>query len=239
MYAIVNIAGQQFKVEKGNRIFVHRLAGEVGTEVSFDSVMMIEEEGKIRIGHPYLTDKVVMAQILSHLRGDKIQVFKKKRKKGYQVLNGHRQNFTELLIEEIGEATAQKKTSGAKTHGPAAVEADAVSPVSGMTAPVSEEPAAESQKMNDTKKPEAAKIKKTRSASGAEAVKSTSGKASQKPAETASSERAAGVKKASKLPVAPKETKPAKPAKVKKEDVTKSVTKAKKVSPDATNKGEK
>ena len=109
MYAIVNIAGQQFKVEKGNKIFVHRLPGDVGSSVRFDQVLLISnDDQKISIGEPYLKDAVVFAQISSHLRGDTVQVFKKKRRKGYQVLNGHRQYFTEVVIEDIDENGAKK-----------------------------------------------------------------------------------------------------------------------------------
>lgn len=114
MYAIVSIAGQQFKVEKGKKIFVHRLPGAVGAEVSFDKVLLICNKDKVSVGEPYVNNAVVMAQILSHLRGDKIQVFKKKRRKGYQVLKGHRQNLTEILIEDISESGAVKKASPKK-----------------------------------------------------------------------------------------------------------------------------
>ncbi|MBN1158677.1 MAG: 50S ribosomal protein L21 [Bacteroidales bacterium] len=114
MYAIVKIAGQQFKVEKGKKIFVHQLPGEVGAEVSFDNVLLVSNNDKVSIGRPYVNNAVVSAQILSHLRGDKIHVFKKKRRKGYQVLNGHRQYFTELLIEEISETGLIKKPAKKK-----------------------------------------------------------------------------------------------------------------------------
>ena len=101
MYAIVNIAGQQFKVEKGKTVFVHRLAGNVGDELNLGSVMLISNDGKVSVGAPYLKEALILAKINAHVRGDKVQVFKKKRRKGYQVLNGHRQYFTELLIEDI------------------------------------------------------------------------------------------------------------------------------------------
>ena len=103
MYAIVNIAGQQFKVEKGKKLFVHRLPGEVGDAVSFEKVLLISHGDQTRVGSPYISDAVVLGQITSHLRGDKILVFKKKRKKGYRVKNGHRQNFTQIEITGIGE----------------------------------------------------------------------------------------------------------------------------------------
>jgi len=115
MYAIVNIAGQQFKVEKGKKVFVHRLPGEVGDTVSFDKVLLISHEERTNVGSPYLPDAVVMAQIISHLRGDKVLVFKKKKRKGYQKLNGHRQYFTQVLIEEISE-TGVKERKEKKKH---------------------------------------------------------------------------------------------------------------------------
>jgi len=109
MYAIVTIAGQQFKVEKGKKVIVHQLPSEVGEEVTFEKVLLIDNDGKISVGTPYVTEAAVTAQVVSHLRGDKIKVFKKKRRKGYQVLNGHRQYFTELMIEEIIESGFVRK----------------------------------------------------------------------------------------------------------------------------------
>jgi large subunit ribosomal protein L21 len=114
MYAIVSIAGQQFKVEKGKKVFVHRLQGDIGDEVSFDQVLLISQDDKTNVGAPYLPDAVVLAQILSHNRGDKVLVFKKKRRKGYQKLNGHRQDFTQILIEDISESGAPKRTEKKK-----------------------------------------------------------------------------------------------------------------------------
>ncbi len=114
MYAIVSIAGQQFKVEKGKKVFVHRLSGDIGDEVSFDQVLLISQDDKTNVGAPYLPDAVVLAQILSHNRGDKVLVFKKKRRKGYQKLNGHRQDFTQILIEDISESGAPKRTEKKK-----------------------------------------------------------------------------------------------------------------------------
>ncbi len=114
MYAIVEIAGQQFKVEKGEKIFVHQLPGKAGAEISFDKVLLISNNDKVNVGKPYVNNAVVSAQILSHLRADKIKVFKKKRRKGYKVLKGHRQYLTELLIEEISETGMLKKTAKKK-----------------------------------------------------------------------------------------------------------------------------
>jgi large subunit ribosomal protein L21 len=101
MYAIVDIQGQQFKVEKDQKVYVHRLEGEAGNVISFEKVLLVDNDGKVKIGAPIVKGAEVSAKILSHVRGDKVLVFKKKRRKGYQKLNGHRQDFTQVLIEEI------------------------------------------------------------------------------------------------------------------------------------------
>ncbi len=101
MYAIVDIAGQQFKVEKDKKLYVHRLEGEEGSELDLDKVLLIDNEGKVKVGTPNIKNAVVKAKILSHLKGDKVLVFKKKRRKGYQKLNGHRQYLTRIQIEDI------------------------------------------------------------------------------------------------------------------------------------------
>ena len=103
MYAIVDIAGQQFKVRKGQQVFVHRLEGEEGTDISFDKVMLIDNEGQVTVGTPILTGAKVDAKIVAHLKGDKVTVFKKKRRKGFQKSNGHRQYLSKMLIENITE----------------------------------------------------------------------------------------------------------------------------------------
>ena len=101
MYAIVEIAGQQFKVNKDQKIFVHRQEGEVGDKLSFGKVYLIDNENDIKVGTPVVSGASVDASIVSHVRGDKVLVFKKKRRKSYQKLNGHRQDFTQILIEGI------------------------------------------------------------------------------------------------------------------------------------------
>jgi large subunit ribosomal protein L21 len=101
MYAIVEIAGQQFRVEKDKNIFVHRLAAEEGSSVNFEKVLLFDDEGQIQVGTPVIEGAKVSATVLSHVRGDKVIVFKKKRRKGYQVRNGHRQDFTQVKIEDI------------------------------------------------------------------------------------------------------------------------------------------
>jgi len=91
MYAIVDIAGQQFKVAKDQHLFVHRLQGDEGAIIEFDNVLLVDSGDKITIGSPLVKGSVVSAKILSHLKGDKVIVFKKKRRKGYEKKNGHRQ----------------------------------------------------------------------------------------------------------------------------------------------------
>ncbi len=114
MYAIVEIAGQQFKVTKDQKVFVHRLAEEVGAQVSFEKVLLLDD-GQITIGAPAIKDASVMATVLNHLKGDKVIVFKKKRRKGYEKKNGHRQSFTQIQIDSIvTEKTAPKKVAEKK-----------------------------------------------------------------------------------------------------------------------------
>jgi len=111
MYAIVEIAGQQFKVVKDQKLFVHRLADKEGSKVSFDKVFLLDDGQKVSIGAPAITGASVEAKVVSHLKGDKVIVFKKKRRKGYRVKNGHRQALTELVIEKIqANGTKSKKT---------------------------------------------------------------------------------------------------------------------------------
>ncbi len=101
MYAIVEIAGQQFKVERGNKVYVHRLDANEGTKVEFDKVFLIENAGKISIGSPTVDGAKVVATVIEHLKGDKVIIFKKKRRKGYQKWNNHRQHLTQLLIQGV------------------------------------------------------------------------------------------------------------------------------------------
>jgi large subunit ribosomal protein L21 len=113
MYAIVEIAGQQFKVQKDQKVFVHRLDAEAGSKVEFDQVLLIDDNGKINIGAPAIKGAKVTAEVLNHLKGDKVIVFKKKRRKGYKKKNGHRQSFTELSIKGINlkKETAKKEAA--------------------------------------------------------------------------------------------------------------------------------
>ena len=101
MYAIVDISGTQFKVEKDQKIFAPLMEGKEGAKVEFDKVMLIDDKGKVKVGSPTVKGSKVSGKILGHVKGDKVVVFKKKRRKGYRVKNGHRQNYTEILIENI------------------------------------------------------------------------------------------------------------------------------------------
>ena len=101
MYAIVEIAGQQFKVAKDQKVYVHRLQEKEGSKVTFDKVMLVEDGGNVTVGAPAIEGAAVTAKILGHLKGDKVIVFKKKRRKGYKKKNGHRQYLTEIKIDSI------------------------------------------------------------------------------------------------------------------------------------------
>ena len=141
MYAIVEIAGQQFKVAKDQRLFVHRLQDKEGAKVSFDKVFLLDDGKKVTVGAPAITGASVEAKVLGHLKGDKVIVFKKKRRKGYRVKNGHRQSLTQLVVEQINEKTAAKKTPAAKAEKPVAekkvaTKAAAAKPAAKKEAPV-------------------------------------------------------------------------------------------------------
>ena len=123
MFAIVEIAGQQFKVAKDQKVFVHRLAAEEGASVSFDNVLMLSEGDKVTVGAPAIDGAQVGAKIIKHLKGDKVIVFKKKRRKGYRVKNGHRQSLTQIVIESI-VASGAKKAAPAKKAKAAAPKAE-------------------------------------------------------------------------------------------------------------------
>ena len=116
MYAIVEIAGQQFKVSKDQKVYVHRLASEEGTKVSFDKVLLLDENGTVTLGAPAVEGASVEAKVLQHLKGDKVIVFKKKRRKGYKKKNGHRQSFTQILIEGILASGSTKKAAAPKAE---------------------------------------------------------------------------------------------------------------------------
>ena len=137
MYAIVEIAGQQFKVAKDQKVFVHRLAQDEGSNVSFDQVLLLDDGKAVTLGAPAITGASVEAKVVKHLKGDKVIVFKKKRRKGYRVKNGHRQALTEILIEGISAK------GGAKKAAPKAKAEKAKAPADKKAAPKKEAPKAQ------------------------------------------------------------------------------------------------
>lgn len=141
MYAIVEIAGQQFKIEKDQKLFVHRLKEEEGATVSIDKVLLIGDGDNITLGAPAIDGAFAEAKVLSHLKGDKVIVFKKKRRKGYRVKNGHRQSLTEIQISSIAAAggkkapakkAAAKKAEAPKVEKKAAAKADDLKKIEGI-----------------------------------------------------------------------------------------------------------
>jgi large subunit ribosomal protein L21 len=158
MYAIVDIAGQQFKVEKDQKLFVHRLEVEEGKKVSFDKVLLIDTGNKVSVGNPVVKGASVDAKVISHMKGDKVLVFKKKRRKGYQKLNGHRQYLTQIQIEAISEkgATAKKEAPAAKKEEAPAAKTTAKKPAATKAAPKAA-PKATAEKPAAAKKPAAKK----------------------------------------------------------------------------------
>ncbi len=217
MYAVVDIAGQQFKIEKDNKLLINRIKGEPGESVNFRKVLFIDDAGKVKIGTPYIKDASVTVKIVSHVKGDKIKVFKKKRRKGYKVLNGFRHSFTEVIIENISETaiavkvTAKKETPKATvkkedaTRAGAATDADTVKKA---TAKATTKKAGQDKVMASAKKVTSGK-------------KTATGKASAEKVQTAAKKPA--TKSAGTKPVAKKAT------------AAKSTTGAKK-NPDKTNK---
>ena len=120
MYAIVEIAGQQFKVEKDQKLFVHRLDSKEGSKVTFDNVLLLANGDKISVGAPAIDGAQVGVKVLKHFKGNKVIVFKKKRRKGYRVKNGHRQALTQIVVENILEKAVKvkAKTETSKTDAP-------------------------------------------------------------------------------------------------------------------------
>ena len=131
MYAIVEMAGQQFKVAKDQKVYVHRLQTEEGKKVTFDKVLLLDDGSNVTIGAPVIDGAAVEAKVVKHLKGDKVIVFKKKRRKGYRKKNGHRQYLTEIVVESI-------IAKGAKKAAPAKAKAE--KPVAKEEAPKKEAP---------------------------------------------------------------------------------------------------
>ena len=160
MYAIVEIAGQQFKVEKDQKVFVHRLQTEEGKKVAFDNVLLLADGDKVTVGAPAIDGAQVGAKVLKHLKGDKVIVFKKKRRKGYRVKNGHRQALTEIQIDNILASGAKKAASKpAAKAKPAAPKAATKTASKKAVAPKTESALQDLSKMTVAQLKELAKAK--------------------------------------------------------------------------------
>jgi large subunit ribosomal protein L21 len=182
MYAIVEIAGQQFKVVQDQKLFVHRLADKEGAKVSFDKVYLLDDGKKVTLGAPAIAGASVEAKVVSHLKGDKVIVFKKKRRKGYRVKNGHRQALTELVIESIQASGANPKAAPAKAAPAKAAPAKAVAapskaekkPVAkkATAKPAAKKPAAKKVEAVDYSKLTVAELKEAAKKKGIEGISS-------------------------------------------------------------------
>ena len=142
MYAIVDIAGQQFKVEKDQKVYVHRLEGKEGTKLEFDRVLLIDNDKSVVVGTPVISGAMVKAEIVDHLKGDKVVVFRKKRRKGFKVKNGHRQYLTQVVIQDIIEKGAKKTEVKAEPKPAAKSVAKEESPKAETKAPAAKKPVA-------------------------------------------------------------------------------------------------
>ena len=132
MYAIVEIAGHQYKVQKDQQLFVNRLQQNEGAKVAFDNVLLIGDGGKVTVGAPAVEGAQVTAKVVKHLKGDKVIVFKKKRRKGYMKKNGHRQYLTELTIESIVSSGAKKAAAAPKAKPAEAASKDDLKKIEGV-----------------------------------------------------------------------------------------------------------
>jgi large subunit ribosomal protein L21 len=127
MYAIIEIAGQQFKVEKDQKILVQRLEQKEGSQFDIESVLLLDNDKNVLVGEPLISGAKIIARVISHTKGDKVRIFKKKKRKGYQIQTGHRQQFSEIMIEEIIENAEDTRAAGAKKGKPAVKETQPVS----------------------------------------------------------------------------------------------------------------
>ena|SRR5688572_6697050 len=157
MYAIVEIAGQQFKVERGNKVYVHRLEANEGSKVEFDKVLLLDNDGKISVGNPTVDGAKVAATVIEHLKGDKVIVFKKLRRKGYQKWNNHRQSYTQILVQGIlgkGETLKDEIAVEKKVRVGTPAKAKATAEVAEKKAPAKKAPAKKAAAKKTTKKKE-------------------------------------------------------------------------------------
>ncbi|NER14538.1 50S ribosomal protein L21 [Leptobacterium flavescens] len=180
MYAIVEIAGQQFKVAKDQKVFVHRLATEEGKKVTFDNVLLLDDNGKVTVGAPAIDGAAVEAKVVKHLKGDKVIVFKKKRRKGYRVKNGHRQSLTEITIEGILASGAKKsaakpkaeKAAPKKEEAKKETKAKAAAPKAKAEAPKKAAPKKAAAATEDLSKKTVAELKEMAKSKGIEGISS-------------------------------------------------------------------
>ncbi len=183
MYAIVEMAGQQFKVAKDQKVYVHRLQTEEGKKVTFDNVLLLADGSNITVGAPAIDGAAVEAKVVKHLKGDKVIVFKKKRRKGYRKKNGHRQSLTEIVIESIvvkgAKKTAKKeepkKVAPKKEAKPAPSEAkgkDVPVEVAAVSKPKTEKVTAKKEANVDLSKNTVAELKEMAKAKGIEGISS-------------------------------------------------------------------
>jgi large subunit ribosomal protein L21 len=214
MYAIVNIAGQQYKVEKDQKLFVHRLVEKEGESVSFDEVLLIDNDKSVVVGEPTIKGAMINGKVISHPRGDKINVFRKKRRKGFKVRTGHRQNLTEIQIEKIIEKGVDKESKAkAATKATAEPKASQSPKKPAATAPKTETPTAATSKKDKpmgkvtTAKAEVKKpaVKKSEAAKATARKPATAKMAEKKPATTKPAVKKTAAKKpAAKKPAAKK-----------------------------------
>ncbi len=165
MYAIVEIAGLQYKVSQKQRVFVNRLEAKEGDSIELGKVLLIDNDGKITVGSPVIDGARVAAKVLSHLKGDKVIVFKKKRRKGYQKLNGHRQQLTELLIQGVLGKGEKLDAAAAKLEVASILELkerSRLKPTKRVLKPVDTEEEAEVEEVVEEKPKKAAKAKTTK-----------------------------------------------------------------------------
>ena len=165
MYAIVEMAGQQFKVAKDQKVYVHRLQTEEGKKVTFDKVLLLDDNGNVTVGAPVIEGAAVEAKVVKHLKGDKVIVFKKKRRKGYRKKNGHRQSLTEILVESI-------VAKGAKKAAPAKAKAEKPVAKKEAAAPAPKKEAPKAKATEDLSSKTVAELKEMAKAAGITGISS-------------------------------------------------------------------
>jgi len=170
MYAIVEMAGQQFKVAKDQKVYVHRLQEDEGKKVTFDKVLLLEDGGNVTIGAPVIEGAAVEAKVVKHLKGDKVIVFKKKRRKGYRKKNGHRQYLTEIVVEGI-VAKGAKKAAPAKAKAEAKPTAEPKKAEKKAAAPKKEAPKATTEDLSSKTVAELKEMAKAKEITGYSSMK--------------------------------------------------------------------